>query len=58
MVGVAHFGRGHSITSLCRECAARNAPTVDERQENDNVHVLEEVIVTESNVVPPSDMQV
>ncbi|AET00733.2 hypothetical protein MTR_5g095310 [Medicago truncatula] len=56
-VGVAHFGRGHSITSACRECAARHAPIVDERQENDNVHISQEVIVTDNVVIPPSDVQ-
>ncbi|XP_045786908.1 uncharacterized protein LOC123882145 [Trifolium pratense] len=52
-IDAAHSGHGYSTTSLCRESAAKHAPIV----ENDNLHVLEEVIVTDSVVVPPSDMQ-
>lgn len=57
-VEAAHSRHGHPITSLCREFAARHAPIVKERQENDNDHISEEVIVMDSVVVPPSDVQV
>jgi len=40
------------------ECAARDAPRVEEKQENDNVHMSEEVIVTDNVVVPLSYVQV
>jgi len=56
-VEAAYFRHGHPITSLCRECAARHAPIVDERQENENAHISEEVIV-DSVVVSSSDLQV
>ncbi|WJX59707.1 hypothetical protein P8452_44996 [Trifolium repens] len=53
-VDASHFWHGHPITSL-----ARHAHVVEERQENDNVHMSEpeEVIVMDSVVVPPSDVQ-
>jgi hypothetical protein len=53
MIDAAHSGHGYSTTDLCRESAARHAPIV----ENDNMHILEEAIVTDSVVVPPSDVQ-
>ncbi|PNX58437.1 hypothetical protein L195_g050912, partial [Trifolium pratense] len=53
-IDAAHFGHGYSTTNLSRESAARHAPIV----ENDSIHVLEEVIATDSVVVPPSDVQV
>ncbi|KAK2378081.1 hypothetical protein QL285_078676 [Trifolium repens] len=52
-IDAAHSGHGYSTTDLCRESAARHAPIV----ENDNMHILEEAIVTDSVVVPPSDVQ-
>ncbi|XP_045827335.1 uncharacterized protein LOC123919457 [Trifolium pratense] len=52
-IDAAHFGHGYSTTNLSRESAARHAPIV----ENDSIHVLEEVIATDSVVVPPSDVQ-
>jgi hypothetical protein len=42
-----------------RECASsRHAPIVDEQQENDNIYISEEVIVTDSVVAPTSYLQV
>ncbi|XP_058742851.1 uncharacterized protein LOC131615711 [Vicia villosa] len=41
-VDAAHSGHGHPITYLSRECTARHEHTVEERQENDNVHMSEE----------------
>ncbi|CAJ2633771.1 unnamed protein product [Trifolium pratense] len=52
-IDAAHSGHGYSTTNLCRETAARHAAIV----ENDNIHVLEEIIMTDSAVVPPSDVQ-
>ncbi|GAU28343.1 hypothetical protein TSUD_256710 [Trifolium subterraneum] len=51
-VDASHFGHGHPITSLATH-------VVEERQENDNVHMSEpeEVIVMDSVVDPPSDVQ-
>jgi len=57
-VDATHFGLGHPINSLGRECAARHAPIVDEWQENDNIYMSEEVIVTDSDVSPASYLQV
>ncbi|MCI39015.1 hypothetical protein A2U01_0060244, partial [Trifolium medium] len=54
-VDASHFWHGHPITSL-----AIHAHVVEERQENDNVHMSEpeDVIVMDNVVVPPSDVQV
>ncbi|CAJ2633776.1 unnamed protein product [Trifolium pratense] len=54
MVGASHFWHGHPVTSL-----AINAHIVEERQENDNVHMSEpeDATVMDSVAVPPSDVQ-
>lgn len=52
----SHSRHGHPIAS--REFAARHVPIVEERRENDNIHMSEEVIVTDNVVVPLSYVQV
>lgn len=51
----SHSRHGHPIAS--REFAARHVPIVEERRENDNIHMSEEVIVTDNVVVPLSYVQ-
>jgi len=55
-VDASHSRHGHPIAS--REFAARHAPIVEERRENDNIHMSEEIIVTDNVVVPLSYVQV
>jgi len=57
-VDASHSRHGHPITCREREAADRHAPIVQERQENENVHMTEEVIVTDNVVVPQSHVQV
>ncbi|KEH18008.1 hypothetical protein MTR_8g009850 [Medicago truncatula] len=52
-----HGARSSSGMKILECASSRHAPIVDERQENDNVHMSEEVIVMDSVVAPPSDLQ-
>lgn len=57
-IDASHSRHRHPIT--CREraaVAARHAPIVEERQENDNIHMSEEIIVTDNVSVPLSNVQ-
>jgi len=57
-IDASHCRHRHPITCRERAAAARHAPIVEERQENENVHMSEEVIVTDNVVVPQSYVQV
>jgi hypothetical protein len=57
-IDASHSRHGHPITCRERVAAVRHAPIVEERQENENVHMSEEVIVTDNVVVPLSYVQV